>query len=72
MTDFMKWLYPRYIRPYLDEVPREGYELWFSLLDGELRAAERKDLDRVLEFTAVHAFLRGLRTGAGLREVTPR
>ena len=41
MTDFMKWLYPRYIRPYLDEVPREGYELWFSLLDGELRAAER-------------------------------
>lgn len=48
MTDFMKWLYPRYIRPYLDEVPREGYELWFSLLDGELRAAEREDLDRVL------------------------
>ena len=72
MTDFMKWLYPRYIRPYLDEVPREGYELWFSLLDLELRAAEREDLDRVLEFTAVHAFLLGLRTGAGLREVTPR
>ena len=72
MTDFMKWLYPRYIRPYLDEVPREGYDLWFSLLDGELRAAERKDLDRVLEFTAVHAFLLGLRTWAGLREVTPR
>ena len=71
MTDFMKWLYPRYIRPYLDEVPREGYELWFSLLDGELRAAEREDLDRVLEFTAVHAFLLALRTGAGLREVTP-
>ena len=72
MTDFMKWLYPRYIRPYLDEVPREGYGLWFSLLDGELRAAEREDLDRVLEFTAVHAFLLGLRTGAGLWEVTPR
>lgn len=72
MTDFMKWLYPRYIRPYLDEVPREGYELWFSLLDGELRAAEQEDLDRVLEFTAVHAFQLGLRTGAGLREVTPR
>ena len=68
MTDFMKWLYPRYIRPYLEEVPREGY----ALLDGELRAAEREDLDRVLEFTAVHAFLLGLRTGAGLREVTPR
>ena len=72
MTDFMKGRYTRYIRPYLDEVPREGYELWFSLLDGELRAAEREDLDRVLEFTAVHAFLLGLRTGAGRREVTPR
>ena len=72
MSDFMKWLYPRYIRPYVEAAPREDYELWFSLLDGELRAAEREDLDRVLEFTAIHAFLLGLRTGAGLREVTPR
>ena len=72
MTDFMKWLYPRDIRPYLDEVPREGYELWFSLLDGELRAAEREDLDRVLEFTAIHAFLLGLRTGAGLGTLIPQ
>lgn len=66
MTDFMKWLYPRYIRPYVEAAPREDYELWFSLLDGELRAAEREDLDRVLEFTAIHAFLLGLRTGRGL------
>lgn len=66
MSDFMKWLYPRYIRPYVEAAPREDYELWFSLLDGELRAAEREDLDRVLEFTAIHAFLLGLRTGRGL------
>ena len=72
MSDFMKWLYPRYIRPYVEAAPREDYELWFSLLDGELRAAEREDLDRVLEFTAIHAFLLGLRTGAGLREVIPQ
>ena len=68
MTDFMKWLYPRYIRPYLEEVPREGY----ALLDGELRAAEREDLDRVLEFTAVHAFLLGLRTEADLGALIPQ
>ena len=72
MSDFMKWLYFRYIRPYLEEVPREDYELWFSLLDGELHATEREDLDRVLEFTAIHAFLLGLRTGAGLEALTPQ
>lgn len=72
MTDFMKWLYPRYIRPYVEAAPREDYELWFSLLDGELRAAEREDLDRVLEFTAIHAFLLGLRTGVGLGALIPQ
>ena len=72
MTDFMKWLYPRYIRPYLDEVPREVYELWLSLLEGELTSEGRGDLDKVLEFTAIHAFLLGLRTGAGLGALTPQ
>ena len=72
MSDFMKWLYPRYIRPYVEAAPREDYELWFSLLDGELRAAEREDLDRVLEFTAIHAFLLGLRTGTGLGALIPQ
>ena len=35
-------------------------------------AAEREDLDRVLEFTAIHAFLLGLRTGTGLGALIPQ
>ena len=66
MSDFLKWLYPHYIRPRLEAVPREEYELWFSLLEGELRAEGREDLEKALEFTAIHAFLLGLRTGTGL------
>ena len=50
------------------------YERELQSVFGEalLREAEREDLDRVLEFTAVHAFLLGLRTGAGLEALTPR
>ena len=72
MTDFMKWLYPRYIRPYVEAAPREEYEMWLSLMESDLEYQFREELDKTLEFTAVHAFLLGLRTGAGLREVTPR
>ena len=72
MSDFLKWLYPHYIRPQLEAVPREEYTLWFSLLEGELRAEGREDLEKALEFTAVHAFLLGVRTGAGLAPLLPR
>ena len=72
MSDFMKWLYPRYIRPYVEAAPREDYELWLSLLEGELTSEGQGDLDKVLEFTAIHAFLLGLRTGAGLGALTPQ
>ena len=30
MTDFMKWLYPRYIRPYVEAAPQEEYEMWLE------------------------------------------
>ena len=33
MTDFMKWLYPRYIRPYVEAAPQEEYEMWLSLME---------------------------------------
>ena len=63
MTDFMKWLYPRYIRPYVEAAPREEYEMWLSL---------REEFDKTLEFTAIHVFLLGLRTGAGLGALIPQ
>ena len=36
MSDFMKWLYPRYIRPYLDAVPQADYSFHFELVENEL------------------------------------
>lgn len=66
MSDFMKWLYAHYIRPYLDDTPQDDYALWLSLMDTGMTADQRKDYEKCREFTAIHAFLLGLRTGAGL------
>ena len=70
MSDFMKWLYAHYIRPELDAAPEGDYEMWLSLLAGELTPDLREDYEKCREFTAIHAFLLGLRTGAGLAGVT--
>ena len=72
MSDVMKWLYPNYIKPYLDAAPRDDYELWLSLMEGDLPPGTRPEYEKCLEFTAVHAFLLGLRTGGGLTALTPR
>lgn len=66
MSDFMLWLYASYIRPQLDSARRGDYEFHFDLLRNELSPCTAPSLDKCLEFTAVHAFLLGLRTGAGL------
>ena len=62
----MKWLYAHYIRPYLDGTPPEEYEMWLSLLEGEITSGQRRDYEKCREYTAIHAFLLGLRTGRGL------
>ena len=47
-------------------IPRESdYALRLELLQSQLGGG-LEDLDKALEFTAIHAFLLGLRTGAGL------
>ena len=66
MSDFMKWLYPRYIKPYLDEAPQEDYSFWIDLLHNELSFHDRQALEKLTEFTAIHAFLLGVQTGRGL------
>lgn len=66
MSDFMKWLYAHYIRPQLDGAPREDYEMWLDLLDSDLPPLDREALEKSTEFTAIHAFVLGLRTGRGL------
>lgn len=66
MSDFMLWLYTNYIRPQPDSARRGDYDFHFDLLRNELPPCAQASLDKCLEFTAIHAFLLGLRTGAGL------
>ena len=71
MSDFMKWLYAHYIRPELDNVPQDAYEMWLSLMDNEMTPELREDYEKCQEFTAINAFLLGLRTGQGLPGLNP-
>lgn len=72
VSDFMLWLHVNYIKPQLDTVPLEDYYFHFDLVKNELPPHARENLDRCLEFTAIHAFALGLRTGAGLAPLTPQ
>ena len=66
MSDFMKKFYTQYIKPQLDAVPQGDYEVYFYSFFEELSFNGEKHYEKVLEFTAIHAFLLGLRTGRGL------
>ena len=67
MSDFMLWLYAHYIKPQIGTLSRESdYALRLELLQGQLDKGGLEDLDKALEFTAIQAFLLGLRTGEGL------
>lgn len=66
MTDFLRWLYAHYIRPYLDALPQEDYVYDFELMQNEMISSSVESFGKSREFTAVHAFLLGLRTGRGL------
>lgn len=68
MSDFMKWLYAHYIRPQLEAAPRSGYEMSLSLMETDLDPDLRDNYRQAVEFTAIHAFQLGLRTGRGLAE----
>lgn len=68
MTDFTRWLYANYIWPHLEAQDATGYETPLSLLEGCLDDALKKEYHRTLEFYVGHAFLLGVRTGAGLEE----
>lgn len=68
MSDFMRWLYANYIWPQLKEQDQTGYETPLSLMDTCLDTDLKQEYRRTLEFYAGHAFLLGLRTGAGLGE----
>lgn len=62
----MKFLYDNYIKPQLSKAPLDEYELHLSLIENDLEPHLAESHAKVLEFTALHAFLLGLRTGRGL------
>ncbi len=66
MTDFLFWLHASYIKPQVDAALRGPYACPEDALRNELSADQRRNLDKALEFTAIQAFLLGLRTGEGL------
>lgn len=69
MTDFMTFLYQHYIQPYVAAQPRDdGDTFRATLCEGMQTPETRKDVEAVVAFAATHAFLLGLRTGAGLAE----
>lgn len=69
MDDFTRWLYANYIKPHLDSADHTGYEQALSLMDTTLDRQLRTEYNRALEFCAGHAFLLGVRTGAGLAPI---
>ena len=71
MTDFLFWLHANYIKPQVDAALRGPYAYPMDALHNELCEAQRRDLDKALEFTAIQAFLLGLRTGEGLARHIP-
>lgn len=66
MSDFMKWLYANYIDPQVKSASQEDYEMHLSLLENCLEPDLVASFKKTQEFTAIHAFLLGLRTGRGL------
>ena len=69
MSDLMQWFYSYYIRPYVESQPKnDGEILQFSLLLNELLEDQKRSLDVVAAFYAVHGFRLGLKTGMTLEE----
>lgn len=66
MTDFMRWLYAVYIQPQLLEIQEGEYTEYFQNIADSLPDGLFPDLQKCEEFTAIQAFLLGLRTGTGL------
>lgn len=66
MTEFTRWLYAAYIKPYIERQDATGYEIPIDMIITDLRPDQRRDMERLLEFYAANAFLLGLRTGEGL------
>lgn len=69
MSQFMNFLYDHYIKAYIEAQDKDDGDLFrHDVLNNELTHIQQKeDLEPVLRFTAVHAFLLGMQAGRELR-----
>ena len=66
-TDFVQFLYTQYIQSYIDAMPMDAAdEYHHDLVKNECTPDLWTDIEAIRAFAAAHAFLLGLRTGAGL------
>lgn len=69
MSAFMDFLYRHYIKAYIEAQVKDDGDLFrHDVLRNELtHTQQQEDLEPVLRFTAVHAFLLGMQAGRELR-----
>lgn len=66
MSGFFCFLYDQYIKAYVESQPNDLFR--GDVLHNELTHTQQaEDLEPVLRFTAVHAFLLGMQAGRELR-----
>lgn len=68
MTDLMRWMYRHYIKPNIENQPKDDAEaMQLDLLNNELDSPLLHALETALAFYAVQGFRLGLRTGVTLQ-----
>ena len=66
MTDFVQFLYTQYIQSYIDAMPMDATGTsTITVWSKRMHAGSMDDIEAIRAFAAAHAFLLGLRTGAG-------
>lgn len=68
MSDLMRWMYDHYIKPNIENQPKDfGEAMLFDLLNNELDPQMRQTLQDALAYYAAQGFRLGVRTGVTLR-----
>ena len=69
MSDLMQWLYVHYIKPQVENQPKDNGEvLCFDLLKNDLTPCLEEASQTVAAFYTVQGFRLGLKTGLALGE----
>ena len=67
MSDLMQWLYEHYIRPHVENQPKNYVEIMcFDLLKNDLEPSMEGAYQTVAAFYTVQGFRLGLKTGLAL------